>query len=244
MNKQELAIIKEKMPISAAESMLNMISEAAVNPKVDVAKLEKLMDLQERYLNREAANAYARDFVQMKPELPRVAKRKYNGQTKSNYAPLEDINSEIDPILSKWGFGTQTKILSQTEDSVTVQATVLHKGGHSESNTVIMPLDNAGMAGTKNKTDVHATASSITYAKRVALCALLNISTGDDKDGNKEEPLKETVGLKEELDKITDIDKLRALWKEKNPQGKDIAIFIARSAQLKNLKSEENNENI
>lgn len=49
-----------------------------------------------------------------------------------------------------------------------------------------MPLDNAGIQGTVNKTGPHATASSVTYAKRVAICALLNISTGDDKDGNVE----------------------------------------------------------
>ena len=56
-----------------------------------------------------------------------------------------------------------------------------------------MPLDNKGIAGTVNKTMPHAVASSVTYARRVGLCALLGISTGDDKDGNLPEEPEEYV---------------------------------------------------
>ena len=67
---------------------------------------------------------------------------------------------------------------------MTVEAILWHKDGHSESNPLTIPLDNVGVKGMVNKTNVHATASSVTYAKRVALCGLLNISTGNDVDGN------------------------------------------------------------
>ena len=163
--------------------VMAMMLEAAKS--MDTEKLEKLMNLQERMLNRNAKAAYDADFVRMKPELPRVAKRKDNTQTKSKYAPLEDINLVVDPILAKHGFGTTTKVIGQNERDVTVRATLKHRDGHEEFTDITMPLDDRGIAGTVNKTLPHATSSSITYAKRVAVCALLNISTGDDLDGNK-----------------------------------------------------------
>jgi len=170
--------------VEISKQWLNQTAPAIFQQMV-AEKLNQLMDLQERFLNREAKEQYARDFVAMKVKLPVVIKTKVNKQTQSKYAALETINKSIDSILSEFGFGTQTKVISQTEAGVTVEATLLHKGGHSESNSIFMPLDNKGMAGTVNKTLPHAVASSVTYAKRVAICALLNISTGDDEDGNQ-----------------------------------------------------------
>jgi hypothetical protein len=182
--------IEEQQQLPAAQderaAVMNMIERAATDPNFDVTKLEKLMSLQEHILNRNAKQAFAADYVLMKPHLPKVLRRKENTQTKSKYAPLEDINVEIDPVLEKYGFGTATKIIAQTDTSVTVKAELWHRGGHVEETTITMPLDKTGIAGTVNKTLPHATSSSVTYAKRVAICALLNISTGDDKDGNHE----------------------------------------------------------
>lgn len=184
---QQIAPTQSQIPtITGAESVMNLIAEAAMNPEMDIAKLEKLMDLQQRLLDRDAKAAFDADFVKMKPELPVIARRKNNDQTKKKYAPLEDINREIDPILSRYGFGTGTRIIKQDTESVTVEATLRHRAGHYVSNEITMPLDRTGIAGSVNKTMVHAIASTVTYCKRVAICALLNISTGDDKDGNNE----------------------------------------------------------
>jgi len=165
---------------------MSVIERVASDPAFDVTKLEKLIALQTQILDRNAKQEFAADLVQMKSHLPKVIRTKKNTQTNSMYAPLDDINKEIDPILEKFGFGTSTKIVSQTDRSITVRAELWHRGGHVEQTTITMPLDDCGAKGTVNKTLPHATASSVTYAKRVALCALLNISTGDDKDGNQE----------------------------------------------------------
>lgn len=186
-----------------ASSMISAIAAAASNPDVDVDKMEKLMDMHERILNRSAKESYSRDYVEMKPNLPMVLKTHDNTQTSSKYAKLEDINKVIDPILSKYGFGTQTKVTAQTEAGITLEATLLHKGGHSESNIVFIPMDDKGIKGTINKTGPHAVSSSITYAKRIALCALLNISTGDDVDCN----IKEDIGFIT-LEQAVEIDEL------------------------------------
>lgn len=175
----------QAVAVSEQEGFLAMMERLAMG-NVDVVKIEKMMDLHQRMLDRNAKAEFAADYVKMKPELPKVLRTKKNTQTDSKYAPLEDINEAVDPILMKYGFGTSTKIISQTPDSVTVKAELWHRGGHIEETVITMPLDNVGIKGTVNKTGPHATAASVTYAKRVAICALLNISTGDDKDGNED----------------------------------------------------------
>lgn len=177
----------QPMAIAKSESsvVLSMMEKLQARPNFDVAKLEKLIDLYNKILDQEAKKAYNIDFVAMKPNLPRVARSKQNTQTDSKYAPLEDINDEIDPILSQYGFGSSFEIISQTETSVTLVAILKHAGGYTErSGPLTMPLDDSGIKGTVNKTKPHAISSTITYLKRVTLCLLLNISTGDDKDGN------------------------------------------------------------
>lgn len=173
---------KQEVVVSKGNDIMAMMIQAAEH--MDVEKLSRLMDLQERMLDRNAKAEFAADFVRMKPHLPKVIRTRENAQTKSRYAPLDDINTAIDPVLEPFGFGTAAKLVGQTEATVTVKAELWHRGGHVEETTITMPLDNKGIQGTVNKTLPHATSSSITYAKRVAICALLNISTGDDKDGN------------------------------------------------------------
>jgi len=184
----ELQIQKktDQIAIAPEDAMLAMIERVAANPDADIAKMERLMDMRDREFARIAEQAFAKDYVVMKPELPVVLKTKYNEQTKSNYATLDDVNKEIDPVLSKYGFATSTKILAQTDKDVTVEAILLHRDGHKDSTKLTLPMDNAGIKGTVNKTGVHATASSVTYARRYTLCTLLNISTGNDTDGNRE----------------------------------------------------------
>lgn len=181
---------KQEVAVTGGGDVLAMMVKAAEH--LDVAKLEKLMDLQERMLDRNAKAEFAADYVRMKPHLPKILRTKDNTQTQSKYAPLEEINLAVDPILEQYGFGTSTKILAQTAESVTVRAELWHRGGHIEETTITMPLDSVGIKGTVNKTGPHATASSVTYAKRVAICALLNISTGDDKDGNTDQSVIDT----------------------------------------------------
>lgn len=163
--------------------IISIIERCALNPQVDVAKMEKLLDMQERILDRNAKQAFSMDFVQMKSKLPKVARTKTNSQTKSKYAALEDINKIIDPILNQYGFGTSHRV-HQDDKHVTVTAILWHREGHTEETSITLPLDKAGIQGSVNKTDVHAIASSTTYGKRLAICALLNISTGEDDDGN------------------------------------------------------------
>jgi hypothetical protein len=164
--------------------VLALIERVALDPAADVEKLERLFAMHERMLANHAREAFAAAFVRMKPQLPRVIKTHKNDQTNSLYAKLEDINQQLDPLLERFGFGTATKIVAQSDALITIRCELWHQQGHVEFTELSMPPDDSGIAGKVNKTKPHAIASTVTYLKRVGLCALLNISTGDDKDGN------------------------------------------------------------
>jgi hypothetical protein len=174
----------EIQPVPSQAKNVLVIIENAVSMGADVPTMERLYALYEKNLEREQKAIFAADFVKMKPKLPLVIKKKSNIQTSSKYAPLEDVNQAIDPILATYNFGTSTKIIKQDELGVWIRAELWHASGHIEATEVFMPWDDKGMAGKINKTMPHAISSSVSYGKRVAICALLNISTGDDKDGN------------------------------------------------------------
>jgi len=181
---QVLAHEHETKAVAVSNNVItNAILQAA--ERGNVAVLEGLIRMRNAEKDRIAKLEFTKDFVKMKPHLPVVIKNHKNPHTKSNYAKLEDINKEIDPVLGRYNFATKHKIINQTETSVTVRVELLHSRGHSEYSDLTMPLDGAGTKGNSNKTDIQAISSTVSYLRRVALCALLNISTGDDIDGNK-----------------------------------------------------------
>jgi hypothetical protein len=165
-------------------SIMNVIAALAQDKDADIQKFERLIALKKELDAEQSKRAFDEDFARMKPELPRVIATHHNDQTNSNFAKIEDINGQIDPILGQHGFGTSAKVVRQTPTDVTMRLELKHSGGHAESMELTMPIDDKGAKGTVNKTAIQGIASTITYIKRVGFCALLNISTGDDIDGN------------------------------------------------------------
>lgn len=175
-------------------AVLSMIERVVANPEADIEKLEKMLDLQERILNRNAKQAFTADLAAMQAELPLVGKHG-EGHQKAKYAKLEDINEAIRPTLQKYGFAVTFRV-KQQPGAATITAILSHRIGHSEETDLILPLDTSG-----SKNAVQAVGSTLSYGKRYALCALLNISTGDDTDGNlpQQQPLAPPEKIKEAI---------------------------------------------
>lgn len=193
-------------------TMAMQIVELAGNPDFDVAKLEKLMELQERVANHQSVIAFNQDFSVMQAELPIIAKSK-KGQS-GKYATLEDIIANTRPILQKYGFATsfETEVfLSQDKNNccVKVVAVLTHRMGHSTRTSLLVPFD---FSGNKGAIYAQAMGSAVSYGKRYALCALLNIATQDDDDGNSTTSEFITSEQKKYLqslyDRLSDNDKL------------------------------------
>lgn len=162
-------------------SLIQVIERAARDSSIDIDKMERLLAMKERLDAKTAVEAYNADFAAMQPELPEITEKgqiKVNNEVRSTYAKFEDINAVVKPILAKHGFGLSFK--TSTKDSkATVVAILMHRGGHSEQTEMELGADTSG-----SKNGVQALGSSISYAKRYTMTAILNITTrGQDNDG-------------------------------------------------------------
>lgn len=160
-------------PSDNGNEMAMMILQVASSPDFDVAKLEKLMDLQERETNRQAKVAFNQAFAEMQSQIDTVTKSKKGHNT--TYATLEDIVDVVRPTLERFGFAVTFSV--DTKQGVIVTCTLLHKLGHSIDTTITLNPDASG-----SKNAVQAVGSAISYGKRYTLCSLLNIATRDDDD--------------------------------------------------------------
>lgn len=175
------AEVVDRLPQPASESaaILQVIERAALNPNVDIDKMERLLDMQQRIVARNAQADFAAALAEMQAELPVIKERGKNTNTGSKYALWEDVNEQIRPILGKHGFSISFR--TKTEgDFVAVTGVLTHRGGHSEETTFSLPVDKG-----PGRNLVQAHGSSISYGKRYTAAALLNLtSRGDDDDGN------------------------------------------------------------
>jgi hypothetical protein len=164
---------------------MSVVERLASNPDVDVDKLQKILDMQEHQLNRDAEKAYNSDMVLAQAEIRVVVKNKHNQQTRSDYADLTAIIASAKPIYTNHGFALSFyEGVSPKEKHIRVMVDVLHRMGHKETRFHDVPLDMFGIAGKANKTLVHGGGSSISYGRRYLTCMVFNIPTGDDDDGN------------------------------------------------------------
>ncbi|WP_417422011.1 ERF family protein [Halomonas sp.] len=166
----------EAHPTADSTAIIQVIERAALNPDVDIDKMERLLQMQERVMDRQAMMAYSAAMAAMQTELPSIEER---GQTNNGcYATLEDIVDTVRPILQKHGFAVSFRIQTQ-ERGIQVTGVLMHKDGHREETSMLLPADMSG-----NKNAVQAFGSSTSYGKRYVLCALLNITTrGQDDNG-------------------------------------------------------------
>lgn len=169
---------KIEQPVNA---IVSVIERAASDPNVDISKMERLLDLQERILAKNAESAFNSDFAAMQGELPAISEKgeiSVNGNVRSKYARFEDINEAVRPVLQKYGFSVQFKV-AITEGTIKITGILRHRDGHSETTSLPLPAD---ISGSKNA--VQSIGSSVSYGKRYVLSALLNITTsGEDDDG-------------------------------------------------------------
>jgi hypothetical protein len=170
-------------PATQEDAVMGML-QTALEKGVDADSLEKLLNMQERILDRQAEQAYTVSMVDVQKRMPKIYKNRRNDQTSSNYADLEAIIPVITPIYTDEGFSMSFGTAdSPAECHVRVTCDVMHKDGHSKHYFTDVPLDNVGIKGSPNKTKVHGSGSAISYGRRYLTALIFNLITGDD-DGN------------------------------------------------------------
>lgn len=161
-----------------------VIQRLAENPTVDVAKLEKVIELQERVMRHSAEAAFNVAFSAMLPEIPTIIERAKADKTM--YAPLEDIVEGVRPVLARHGFSASFRTEWPDKATVKVIGILTHAAGHARQSEFMSVADTTG-----SKNAIQALGSAVTYGKRYTLKDLLCIVTREeDDDGKKADPTK------------------------------------------------------
>lgn len=108
-------------------------------------------------------------------ECPAPKKNATNPHFKNKYAALDEIISTITPVLTKYGL-SQIQSTTSEGENIGVKTLLIHESGEFiEFDTLWLPM---------GKVNAQGAGSSVTYARRYALCASLGIAAEEDDDGN------------------------------------------------------------
>ena len=172
----ELAIRETGSP---AELMMRAIAA----PGMDLDKLQKFMELQEKWEKNEARKAYVEAMAAFKANPPAIGKDKHVkfGQTEYNHASLGNVTTLINASLSEHGFSAAWET-SQGDKGVTVTCKITHLLGHSESTSLTAGSDTSGA-----KNAIQALGSTISYLQRYTILSLTGLATHEMDDDGKGE---------------------------------------------------------
>lgn len=184
-------------PVASAQGLIEM----AITQGADIDKLERLMQLQERYDAKNAKSAFLAALSMFQANCPVIVAKKSGHNYK--YAPLGDIVAQIKEILFTCGLSYRFE-QSQEGDLITVNCITSHIDGHSEALAMTGKADTQG-----SKSSIQAIGSTVTYLRRYSLLGALGIVTADeDSDGRVESSKKidhcnpgQVIEINELLDK-------------------------------------------
>lgn len=183
IERAETAPVTQQRQVAATPAYLLQV---AVERGADLAYVEKLMELQERFEANEARKAFAVAFAAFKSEAVKIIKNRTVEQGPlrgGKYAELFAVVNAATPALSQHGLSTSWKLTKDEKDWLEVTCTLKHEGGHSETVSMGGPPDTGGA-----KSAVQARASTTTYLSRYTLKAILGLAEqGEDDDGGHED---------------------------------------------------------
>jgi hypothetical protein len=208
-----------------------VVERLAANPDVDVAKLEKIIELQERILAHQAEAEFNSAFALMQPEIPTIIERKQGDAGKWMFAPLEDIIAPMRQILSRHGFSISHSTEWPDGKTVKVIGLLTHRGGHARRSEFQATADQTG-----SKNAIQALGSSVSYGKRYTTKDLLCIVTaGEDDDGHRSSAPSPPDGFEDWWDDFQLIAEgglktLEAEWKKAKPDFKSHVVKHMRDS--------------
>lgn len=169
--------------ITTEKAMIQRIAEMASDPNCDPDKMEKLLNVQIRMMDRQAKIDFDQALADLQNEMPRITARgeikTKDGVVTSRYMKYEDIDNVIRPLLKKYNFSLVHD--AKEENGKMLVTTILkHRGGHQESVSSPLPFDQTNAL----KSPLQAAASTEAFGKRRNVCKILNIvQEGQDDDG-------------------------------------------------------------
>lgn len=161
----------------------------AVEQGRDLDYVEKLMDMQDRWEDKQAEKAFNQAMADFSANLPTIEKTVYVEHFDGYHADLGLMAKAIREAMAPHGLSFAWK--TTQGDLITVACVIKHRGGHSESVTLSAAPDTSG-----SKNSIQAIGSAVKYLERYTLESATGIvASGADDDGR---------GAVREPDLITD----------------------------------------
>lgn len=198
--------------VSVVENALESVPQKSVTPgellqlavqqNLDTEKLEKLMELQERWEATQAKKQYMEAFTRFQQIVPVIPKNRTariekqgGGSYSYSYADLAQIGKIIQPALKDTGLSYRFKFAQKDDGKSIVSCLISHIGGHTEVTEMESEKDTSGA-----KSKIQQSGSTNTFLQRYALIGALGLTTADeDIDGAvikaKQKPPKNTDGM-------------------------------------------------
>lgn len=175
-----------KMVPAKTGDILGLMEIAVREGGESVKALERLIDLQERVMARDARKEFFDALAAFQDDVPEINKArtakitmKSGGSYSYTFAPFEEIARTIRPVLKAHGFSYNHTTEGAEGGILSVVCVLRHEGGHEERSVFPVPTQtDAAMSGAQKM------GAALHYGKRQSLTAVLGLTTADqDTDG-------------------------------------------------------------
>ncbi|WP_208438217.1 ERF family protein, partial [Bartonella taylorii] len=162
--------IEETHHLAVKQTAMERILNRALENDVDMDRLERLIALREKEIERQNYERFASDLSNMQIEYQQIQKNSTNTHTNSQYATLDQYIDAVKNTLAKHRFALFSRIKEQSSDNIIIEMTLTHPSGNKISTEGKFPYDTKGC-----KSNIQSVGSAITYARRYLLGMLLNV---------------------------------------------------------------------
>jgi uncharacterized protein YecE (DUF72 family) len=167
----------------ASPTPLTLLQQA-IAQGMDIAQLEKLMEMQERWEKRQAEKAFQDAFAEFQSIVPVIRKNKVNkinsqkGAYSYKSAELGEIAKTIKGALKVTGLSYRWEF-EDKGNKLKVTCLVSHRDGFTKTSDMEADKDDSG-----GKNKIQMSGSTATYLQRYTLIGALGLTTADeDNDG-------------------------------------------------------------
>jgi hypothetical protein len=226
-----------------ADSAIGSLVQLAVEKDFDAEKLDKVITLFNQQQDRQRKETFELHFAEMQKELPIITKDKSakdkNGKDTYRYATLENVLSQVTPIIAKHGFSYAWRNETCATGQVRVWCAISGYGHTRESYFDIPILDASSWTNS-----IQQMGSAASYGKRYSLCNALGIIIKDEDDDASSFDLESIMATAKPLAEIKatkTLDELAAKWTAIYSEYKSDEVLLgllikAKDAQKKVLK--------
>ena len=186
-DRRAMTVLGDEPQRSAASPVDVLLNAIQRHENMDVAKLERLMELAERWQAARERRAFVAALSAAKAKIKPIVKRHEvdfqakNGGMRTNYKheDFADVAEHVDPILAEHGLSYRHEP-KQEGNKITITCILSHCEGHEERTSLTANNDETG-----NKNSIQGVGSTATYLQRYTVKLALGLAAARDTDGRQ-----------------------------------------------------------